>query len=517
MRLVSCVIAVVLLVMARPVRADDDASKTAIFSTVDHVDYEPSSILANRLIITLSVLDLRGGIIADITPKVLVGGSKLEAPYAFGTYGATNADRAIVFVVQATPEYADTLPSIVSTLEQEVLGALGEHTQVAILQYGDSTGSGKLGTVKTARGKLAQITPDASPSDPALLDTVDRALALLRRAKPPIEGAPLRKMIVVISDGRDRSGDRERVTHLGQRADKEGVRIHSFAYAPSKVRRPLLLLGELSKRSFGTFRFLYGGSDESWRPAFKQLREEILQQYVLTYFVPADSDLTGKKVKVSISIGGRVEAASQNELKVPALGCHGSPCAGYCTAAACVVPVASGGRGVVGWILLVGGIAAGAIVVLGLVGYLISKRQQPIALPPGFVPPPGFVMPGTQPAGKPPKAKAPKPSKHAPVVAPPPQSGPSLMFTSGPRAGQRVYLRNGFLIGKAPTSDLVIDDGYASTNHAQIGIDASGNCNLYDRNSTNGTYVNGVRVNEALLYHGNSVRFGSTEMQYLAQ
>jgi len=511
MRLVSCVITVVLLVMARPVRADDDANKTAIFTTVDHVDYEPSSIGANRLIVTLSVLDLRGGIIADISPKVQVGGSKLDAPYAFGTFGATTADRAIIFVVQATPEYADTLPSIVSTLDQEVLGSLGEHTQVAILQYGDSTGSGKLGTVKTARGKLAQISPDASPSDPALLDTVDRALSLLRRAKPPIEGAPLRKMIVVISDGRDRSGDRERVTKLGQRADKEGVRIHSFAYAPSKVRRPLLLLGELSKRSFGTFRFLYSGAAESWTPAFKQLREEIMQQYVLTYFVPPDQDLAGKKVKVSI--GGRVEATSQNELKVPELGCHGSPCAGYCTATACVVPVASGGRGAVGWILLVGGMAVGVIVVLGLVGFLISKRSQPVALPPGFVPPPGFVMPGT----KPPKVKAPKPSKNAPVVAPLPQSGPSLMFTSGPRAGQRIYLRNGFLIGKAPASDLVIDDGYTSTNHAQIAIDASGNCNIYDRNSTNGTYVNGVRVNEALLYHGNSVRFGSTEMQYLAQ
>jgi len=97
------------------------------------------------------VLDLRGGIIADISPKVQVGGSKLDAPYAFGTFGATSADRAIIFVVQATPEYADTLPSIVSTLDQEVLGSLGEHTQVAILQYGDSTGSGKLGTVKTAR------------------------------------------------------------------------------------------------------------------------------------------------------------------------------------------------------------------------------------------------------------------------------------------------------------------------------------------------------------------------------
>jgi FHA domain len=515
MRLGPCVIAVALLVMARPVRAEDDASKTALFATIDHVDYEPSSILANRLVVSLSALDLRGNIIPDISPKVLVGGAKLDAPYAFGSYGATTGDRAIVFVIQATVEYADVLPAITSTLDQEVLGALGDRTQVAVLQYGDATGGGKLGTVKAARNKLAQISPDASPADPALLDTVDRALGLLRRAKAPVEGAPLRKMIVLISDGRDRSGDRDRVTSLGRRADKEGVRIHSFAYAPSKIRRPLLLLGELSKKSFGTFRFLFGGAAESWSPAFRQLRDEIAKQYVLTYFVPADTDLTGKKVKVVI--GGRLETTSLNEPKVPALGCNGSACAGYCTDTACVTPAASSERGVFGWVLLVAGIAIGAIVVLGLIGYAISKRQQPIALPPGFVPPPGFVMPGAKPASKPPKVKASRPPKNAPVVVPPPQSGPSLMFIAGPRAGQRVFLRNGFLIGKAPTSDLVIDDGYASTQHAQIGLDEAGNCNVYDRNSTNGTFVNGVRVTQALLSHGQSVRFGSTELQYLAQ
>jgi FHA domain-containing protein len=514
MRLVSCVMAAALLVVARPVRAEDDAAKAANFATIDHVDYEPSSIGANRLVIALSALELRGNIIPDIKPKVVVGGSTLDAPYAFGSYGATVADRAIVVVIQATVEYADALPAIVATLDQEVLGAIGERTQVAIFSYGDAAGNGKLGTVKAARNRLAQIAPDASPTDPALLDTVDRALTLLRRAKAPVEGAPLRKMIVLISDGRDRSGDRDRVTRLGQRADKEGVRIHSFAYAPSKIRRPLLLLGELSKRSLGTFRFLFSGAAESWTPAFHQLRDEITKQYVLTYFVPVDDDLTGKKVKVVI--GGRVDATSQNEPKVPALACNGSPCAGYCTDTACVVPHASTGRGAFGWVLVLGGLAVGAIVVLGLIGYLLSKRSQPIALPPGFVPPPGFVMPGT----KPPKAKPSRPPKHAPVVAaplPPPPSGPSLMFIAGPRAGQRVYLRHGFLIGKAPTSDLVIDDGYTSTQHAQIALDASGNCNLYDRNSTNGTYVNGVRVAQALLAHGHSVRFGSTELQYLAQ
>ena len=124
------------------------------------------------------------------------------------------------------------------------------------MTYGETVGAAKLGTLKAARDKLRQLSVDGTVADPALLDTLDRALRLLKTAKTEPPGRPLRKMIVVIGDGRDRSNDRDRVTALGKRAGKDGVRIHSFAYAPTDVRRPLLLLGELSKRSFGTFRWL---------------------------------------------------------------------------------------------------------------------------------------------------------------------------------------------------------------------------------------------------------------------
>jgi len=66
---------------------------------------------------------------------------------------------------------------------------------------------------------------------------------------------------------------------------------------------------------------------------------------------------------------------------------------------------------------------------------------------------------------------------------------PVMFLMSGPRTGERLYLRHGFTIGKAPTCDLVIDDGFTSSVHAQIGMDTFGNCRLYDNNSTNGVYV----------------------------
>jgi hypothetical protein len=204
---------------------------------------------------------------------------------------------------------------------------------------------------------------------------------------------------------------------------------------------------------------------------------------------------------------------------------------------------------VLGWLILVVGIALGATVVLGLIGFVLQRRQ---VAPPGFAPgqrapawpagpgmpaapgmpavpgapampgAPGAVPPGAAPGAAPPgkpswwqrKPKAPP----APVAAPPPPAnGPALLVLTGPRAGMRIPLQNGFTIGKAPASSLVLDDGYTSTNHAQVGMDSSGNCRLYDRNSTNGTFVNGVRVTEVVLDHGMSVRIGSTELRFLAQ
>src|SRR6185503_11334082 len=154
--------------------------------------------------------------------------------------------------------------------------------------------------------------------------------------------------------------DRERVTHTGQRAGKEGVRIHSIAFSASDARKPMLTLGELSKQSLGTFRWVRKATPDSWKSALEQLREEIQKQYVLTYFVSPEDDVANKKLKIAIV--GRTEVTS-NELKLPSSPmCGGAECTtGHCANDKCLQYREAGGRGVLGWILLVGGIAVGAI------------------------------------------------------------------------------------------------------------------------------------------------------------
>ena len=46
------------------------------------------------------------------------------------------------------------------------------------------------------------------------------------------------------------------------------------------------------------------------------------------------------------------------------------------------------------------------------------------------------------------------------------------------------------MIGRAPASEITIDDRYASGRHARV-YDRDGHVYLEDMNSTNGTYLNG--------------------------
>ena len=502
--------------------ADEDGDVSTSRAVIDRVDLEPSVLGGTRLRVFVSAVTLQGKVVDLTEPKAIKvsAGSELKLPYMLGRFGASGSELAIVIMMQATIDFAEVTPVILETIDSQLLSGLGEKTtQVALVTYGETMGAGKLTSLKTARGNLGALSNQASAAEPVMLDTLERALALLKKAKTTPPGRPLRKMIVLIGDGRDASSDRNRVTRMGKRADKEGVRIHSFAFAPTNSRKPLLALGELSKQSLGTFRWLERPGAESWGPRFAQLREEINQQYIITMFPGADQDIASKRVKLVVS--GRVTLDTLNEGKVPPATCNGVVCesGAHCLVDRCHVPGEDAGRGVLGWILLIGGILVGIVVVLGLIGFVITKRQEAQAAAPPLVP--GAVPPSKPPKSKPPKSKPPasQPPPEIPrPVAAPIGPGPKLYIMSGPRTGEQLMLKHGFTIGKAGYSDLLIEDGFTSTNHAQVGMDHFGNCRLYDMNSTNGTYVNGVRVTgEHVLENGNTIKIGSTELRFLAQ
>jgi len=65
-------------------------------------------------------------------------------------------------------------------------------------------------------------------------------------------------------------------------------------------------------------------------------------------------------------------------------------------------------------------------------------------------------------------------------------------------------------VGRLADNALQIDDGSVSSRHAEIESEA-GTYHLHDLGSTNGTFVNGEQVTDAVLRHGDEVRFGAVE------
>jgi pSer/pThr/pTyr-binding forkhead associated (FHA) protein len=69
-------------------------------------------------------------------------------------------------------------------------------------------------------------------------------------------------------------------------------------------------------------------------------------------------------------------------------------------------------------------------------------------------------------------------------------------------------------IGRRASADIVIDDTTVSRRHALV-LDRDGEPVIADDRSLNGVYVNGHRVHQARLRHGDEVQIGDRVMRYL--
>ncbi|MDO4412692.1 FHA domain-containing protein [Cutibacterium sp.] len=86
-----------------------------------------------------------------------------------------------------------------------------------------------------------------------------------------------------------------------------------------------------------------------------------------------------------------------------------------------------------------------------------------------------------------------------------------LQVISGNKVGTYVPLANGVTVGRGNDCTLPIDDDYASTHHAEFSQGIDGAWFVEDLASTNGTHVNGERIeNPTRLSVGDEVRVGRT-------
>ncbi len=94
--------------------------------------------------------------------------------------------------------------------------------------------------------------------------------------------------------------------------------------------------------------------------------------------------------------------------------------------------------------------------------------------------------------------------------------GPVLVVRKGAEVGERFYVdRERLTVGRDPRSDIFLNDVTVSRHHAVLG-NVAGEVEIEDAGSLNGTYVNGVCVDKALLASGDVVQIGMFQMVFLA-
>jgi len=98
-----------------------------------------------------------------------------------------------------------------------------------------------------------------------------------------------------------------------------------------------------------------------------------------------------------------------------------------------------------------------------------------------------------------------------------------LVHTMGGKVVDEYQLKVGVLqIGRANTNDICLDDRTVSSRHARISVGNSPflyakgvEVTVEDAGSTNGTLVNGRKVEQAQLKHGDSVKIGQHEFEFI--
>lgn len=159
------------------------------------------------------------------------------------------------------------------------------------------------------------------------------------------------------------------------------------------------------------------------------------------------------------------------------------------------------GGGTAWWVFV---LIAGGVVAVGGVIIAVVKKPKPLPPPP-------------------------------PVVAPPPQQPPQrqktmfqgmdsdsvfpvvgwVVFMNGPKRLKFHKIKQGVTkIGTGATSDVVIDDGFMSTDHAMIVMTPEGFW-LQDNNSTNGTFLNDNKLAQKQeLYDNDLILVGKTVLKF---
>lgn len=95
-----------------------------------------------------------------------------------------------------------------------------------------------------------------------------------------------------------------------------------------------------------------------------------------------------------------------------------------------------------------------------------------------------------------------------------PEGAASLIVRNGPQPGSVLVLGQRLTrLGRHPDSELLLDDITVSRRHAEL-EQIDDEWHVRDAGSLNGTYLNGTRVDDAVVKHGDELQIGKFRMVF---
>jgi hypothetical protein len=404
--------------------------------------------------------------------KLVLDSAEQGAAAKLESFDTTNEPVNLVVCVQVSQAMLDVAEDVKKGVKM-LANALPPKSKMALLGFSSETKRlVELGAPADAEAAANQLVTDTEYVEVHLLDALRTATDLLNAAPKD-----QRKLIVLFSDGIDVNMEKKSFQSVGKRASDASVVIDTIGYAPFEPAR-LRNLNELTRQSNGGERTCKSTADVTTE--FQNVADELRKQYVATYELSlAGGDGKYHTFQINSESGGH-SAYSNNYIRPVPPATHP------------VAPKQAGRRWWLWTLCIVGG-----VLFIMLIVWLIfrEKDEEPMA----FAPQP-------QAQGKP-RTMAMDAGGRVNAVG-------WLVAVSGRNADKTYPLKSGrTVIGTANDCDVVIEDQFASSRHAEVRLEGQA-FKISDLGSTNGMTVNDKKVREHELVDNDRIVLGRSEFKF---
>ena len=276
-------------------------------------DEEPIQLDSDLVTVDLIVTDARGEYVTDLKPsevRLFDDGQPRELAF-FGSSSQKELSRPLA-VVLALDISGSIKPEEVALQRQSAMrfvelvrpeslfSVVSFSHEVKVLQKFTSQAR----DVGRAFDKITDVGGSTR-----LLDTIDQAITMLRKAPAVRSGRRLRRVVVVITDGYDNASVID-ANELARRAAAAGVTVYSITL-PSYIRtldggrtRAITIL-DVTRIVPATGGMDFSADSYDFTPIFRAIAEEITASYQLAFYPPEATRRDGKFHQLRVEVARR--------------------------------------------------------------------------------------------------------------------------------------------------------------------------------------------------------------------